>query len=365
MGIKGITGIAGITGVVGADDIDEAVALTARALRGVADRDWSGAAAGLEWSCYDTAVHIAGDFTGYAAQLTGRATDTYVPFEITPDPGTTPAGLIHVIEATGGLLSAAVRTTPDEVRAWHPYGMAGADGFAAMGVVEALLHTYDILGALDVPDWRPPPHLCARVLDRLFAHAPRTDDPWRTLLWATGRAELDLLPRLAAWRWYAQPLRAERLLLCEVSPHLAADLHGGGSGGFAWAGDGPERGTRFAGGMVVKAREDGTYRPGWGTYAIVRAGDGRAVGGIGFHAAPDAEGQAEIGYDLVEAARGQGYATEALRALADWAFTHPEVTVLRATVDRGNTPSHGVVTRAGFTEAAATDDGIRYELRRG
>lgn len=350
--------------IMGAHDIEEAVEATAHALRGVADRDWSGPAAGLEWSCHDTAVHIADDFTGYATQLTGRATDSYAPFGITAAPGTTPAGLVRVIEATGGLLSAAVRTTPHDVRAWHPYGMAGADGFAAMGVVEVLLHTYDILRALDAPGWRPPDHLSTRVLDRLFPHVPRTGDPWRTLLWATGRADLDGAAKPSVWRWYNEPVRAERLLLCEVSPYLGADLHGGGSGGFTWADGGPPEGTRIAGRLVAEAREAGTHRPGWGPYAIVRASDRRALGAIGFHAAPDAGGRVEIGYDLVEGARGNGYATEALRALADWAFARPETGVLRAVVDHGNDPSHGVITRAGFTKVAEDADRAVYELRR-
>ncbi|GAA4889142.1 GNAT family N-acetyltransferase [Streptomyces coeruleoprunus] len=350
--------------IMGAQDIQEAVAATTAALRTVAGRDWTAHAHGLEWTCYDTAVHIGSDFTAYAAQLTGRATDGYVPFEIQADPGTTPDGLIHVIEATGGLLAAVVAATPADVRAWHPYGAAGPDGFAAMGVVEVLLHTHDILRALGVTGWEPPAHLCDGVLDRLFPHSPRTDDPWQTLLWATGRTELPGLPRLTTWRWHSDPVRGERLVLCEVAPRSATDLHTTGSGGFAWAGNGPGDGTRFAAGMVAKAFDSGTYRPGWGTYAIVRTSDRRAIGGIGFHAAPDADGRAEIGYDLVESARGDGYATEALRALADWAFTHPHVTVLTATVDLGNAPSHGVLTRAGFTATGTTDAHTTYELRR-
>lgn len=348
--------------IMGAGDIDLAVRDTASALRGVADRDWTVPAAGLDWSCHDTAVHVADDFLGYATQLTGRSADGYVPFGVTAEPGTAPDGLIRVIEATGGLLSAAVLTAPSDVRAWHPYGDAGADGFAAMGVVEALVHTHDILTALGEPDWRPSGRLCARVLERLFPHVPRGDDPWRTLLWSTGRGERDGLPRLGAWRWYAEPIRAERLTLCEVSPAVAADLHDGGSGGFAWVPEGPPEGTRFAAGLVARAGEAGSYRPGWGLYAIVRAADRRAVGAIGFHAAPDADGGAEIGYDLARTERGHGYATEALRTLAYWAFSRPGFRRLRATVDRGNAPSHGVLGRVGFTPVGGSDDGIRYEL---
>jgi RimJ/RimL family protein N-acetyltransferase len=38
--------------------------------------------------------------------------------------------------------------------------------------------------------------------------------------------------------------------------------------------------------------------------------------------------------------------------------------VLRAVVDHGNDPSHGVVARAGFTRADEGEDKTVYELRR-
>ncbi|WP_228973094.1 GNAT family N-acetyltransferase [Streptomyces sp. DH12] len=352
-------------GTMGAVDVDAAVSLAAAALCEVADRDWSVPAVGLEWSCHDTVVHLAQDFAGYAAQVAGRVTDGYVPFEVVPEPGTGPDGLVRLVEATGGLLAAAVSRAPRELRAWHPYGCAGGDGFAAMGVVEALLHTRDVVAALGLPHWRPPGQVCADALERLFPQAPRDSDPWRTLLWATGRGGLDGLPRLGAWRWYADPVRSAGLVLCELSPGFAADLHRGGEGGFAWAEGGPEEGTRFAGGLVEEAYGAGAYRPGWGVYVMVRASDGRAVGGIGFHAAPDAEGAVEIGYDVVESARGRDHATEALRALAAWAFRHPEARVLRATVEHGNAASHTVVGRAGFRPVGSAGGNVHYELRRG
>ncbi|WP_327280136.1 GNAT family N-acetyltransferase [Streptomyces sp. NBC_01205] len=349
--------------IMGSDAVERSVSLTARALRDVAHLDWSAPAADLEWSCYDTAVHVAGDFTAYAAQLTGRATGAYVPFEISADPGTDPSGLIEVVEATGGLLCAAVAVARPGVRAWHPCGMAGPDGFAAMGVVETLLHTHDILGGLGVHGWEPDADLCEQVLDRLFPHAPRAAAPWQSLLWVSGRTELPGLPRRRAWRWYNEPPAADRVVLCEISPNLAAELQAGGTGGFAWAEDGPGEGTRAAAAMVAEAREEGTHRPGWGAYAIVRTQDRRAIGGIGFHGAPDADGHAEVGYDLVPSARGNGYATDALNGLTAWAFGQPGVTALHASVDEDNAPSHGVVGRAGFVRTGSTEGGLaRYTL---
>lgn len=354
--------------IMDSQDIDAAVSLTTRALRDAAHLDWTAPAAGLEWSCHDTAVHVTEAFTGYAAQLTVQARDGYVPLEIRAEDGTGPAGLVDMVEASGGFLSAAVALAGPGARAWHPSGMAGADGFAAMGVVETLLHTHDILGGLGVHDWEPGFDLPARVLDRLFPHVPRgksgdEGDAWRTLLWATGRGELPGLARQTVWRWYAEPVVAERVLLCDISPMAAADLHAGGTGGFAWVEDDPGEGTRRAAGSVVRAREAGTYRPGWGPYAIIRASDRRAIGGMGFHGAPDADGRIEAGYDLVPSARGNGYATEALKALSAWAFGQPGVSLLAATVDVDNAPSHGVLRRVGFTEAGTGEGLVRYALR--
>ncbi|MFH9110386.1 GNAT family N-acetyltransferase [Streptomyces albus] len=346
-----------------ADDVDATVAAVTTALRAVVDEDWSVPAHGLEWSCRETAVHLADDFVGYATQLTGRAAEGYAPFEIVAVPGTDPRGLARIVHATGGLLSAAVRTTPPQVRGWHPYGAAGPDGFAAMGIVEALVHTHDITAAFPGTPWKPPARLCERVLDRLFPHVPRPEgaDPWQRLLYATGRPADGSEPPLTAWRWYAAPLRTERLLLCELSPPLAADLSEGGSGGFSWAGNGPEEGTRTAAGMVASAAEEGSHRPGWGTYVIVRAEDGRAVGGIGFHAPPDAHGMVETGYDVVTAARGQGCATEALTALAGWALADPSVRLVRARAAHTNAASHAVLTKAGFRAAGCDEETVLYE----
>jgi RimJ/RimL family protein N-acetyltransferase len=138
----------------------------------------------------------------------------------------------------------------------------------------------------------------------------------------------------------------------------------GGTGGFEWLGGGPFEGTREAAGLLLKAYEAGVHRPEWGVFALVRKDDGLAVGGMGFHGAPDEEARVEIGYDLVEGARGHGYATEALRALSAWAWARDGVDTLFATIERGNIPSQRVVTRAGFTRVGEDEETYAYALRR-
>ncbi|MBW5426221.1 GNAT family N-acetyltransferase [Streptomyces sp. BG9H] len=351
--------------LMGGDRIDEAMAHAAGALRAVADRDWSAKAGGLDWSCLETAEHIAGDFVAYAGQLAGRATDGWVPFEVTLDEGTGPEGAIQVIEATGRLLAATVRTTPRGVRGFHPYpsGSADAAGFAAMGVAEVLLHTYDICEALGA-DAEPPAELCGAVLAHLFPHVPPSGgSPWRVLLWATGRGTLPGRDRLLSWRWHnARSLPAGPLALREVSPAAAADLAAGGTGGLTWIEGGPFNGTRGAAGKLAKAYADGVHRPEWGMYVLVRTEDELAVGAMGFHGPPDDEGRVEIGYDLAEAARGRGYATTALRSLSEWALSHPETTSLLARVDPENKPSQAVLTRTGFTRHPDRDNTQIYVL---
>ncbi|MFR9796126.1 GNAT family N-acetyltransferase [Streptomyces sp. MS06] len=355
---------------MGGEQVEQAVASCVAALRPAVDRDWEAVRArGLEWDCRRTAEHIAGCLLAYAGQLAGRARDAYVPFEITlggTDDGldrADNAGLLHVIETTGALLAATVRTTPREVRAFHPYPFrsAGREGFAAMGVAETLLHTYDVTRGLGLP-YEPPAELCEGVLAGIFPHVRPGPAAWPTLLWATGRGELPGRAPVTEWHWSnTLVLPADRLTLQGISPASARDLSLGGDGGFDWAGGGPYQGTRDAAGMLMKAYEAGTHRPEWGVFALVRREDGRAVGGLGFHGSPDEDGRAEIGYDLVEAARGQGYATEAVRALAEWALARDGVRALFATVDRANTPSQRVLGRAGFRKAGGDEEQLAYE----
>jgi len=58
----------------------------------------------------------------------------------------------------------------------------------------------------------------------------------------------------------------------------------------------------------------------------------------------------EIGYSLLENARGKGFATEALRAIADEAFAQGELEEMQACTVPENTASRAVLARAGFRE---------------
>lgn len=49
-----------------------------------------------------------------------------------------------MIKTAGDMLSRLVITADKNDRAWHSYGESDPEGFAAMGVVEVSVHTYDL-----------------------------------------------------------------------------------------------------------------------------------------------------------------------------------------------------------------------------
>ena len=102
-------------------------------------------------------------------------------------------------------------------------------------------------------------------------------------------------------------------------------------------------------------RDDGST---WGPRHIVRAFDDLIVGGIGFFGPPDPAydgvAEAEVGYGLVEDARGHGAATEALQGL----LTRTDVlgVRVRASVEPENRPSIRVLAKCGFTSLRGSDE---------
>ncbi|MFC7528179.1 DinB family protein [Actinoplanes sp. GCM10030250] len=209
-------------GPVTASDVRTAVALALDALEQATDLDWQVPAADLNWTVWETVEHIADDLFAYAGQLSPEREPltSYVPFAWTrrPDgpaltvwvkPEDGVAGLLQVLDASGGLLAALVEIRPPHRRGFHPFGVSDPEGFAAMGLVEVLAHMHDVAGALGLT-WQPPADLCDRVLWRLFPDAPRDGDRWAVLLWATGRGTLPGRGRLKSWRWYGETRPQQR-----------------------------------------------------------------------------------------------------------------------------------------------------------
>ncbi|WP_406278902.1 hypothetical protein [Embleya sp. NBC_00896] len=172
------------------------------ALVGGADADWSrrtGPGAD-ERSCRELLDHLALGLVGYAGLLIARPTDRYITLFASLDAAAPIRACLDGIRIAGSLLASTVRDAPPEVRAWHPWGHSDGAGFAAMSVVELLMHTDDITRALGIA-WTPPAELAAPALARLFPNAPTGHAPADTLLWCTGRGELPGRARVSATEW--------------------------------------------------------------------------------------------------------------------------------------------------------------------
>ncbi len=84
---------------------------------------------------------------------------------------------------------------------------------------------------------------------------------------------------------------------------------------------------------------------------LVRAGQPpESIGWVSLRVNERSPEVGEIGYSLIEAARGQGYATEALRSVVDEVFGASELNELQACCVPENEASRGVLDRTGFQE---------------
>ncbi|WP_067048825.1 GNAT family N-acetyltransferase [Methanofollis ethanolicus] len=103
---------------------------------------------------------------------------------------------------------------------------------------------------------------------------------------------------------------------------------------------------------------------GWNLWYIV-APEGVLAGSCGFVGRPSPGGEAEMGYAVLPAFRGRGYATGAAAALVEWAFAHPEVACVTAQADPANLASVRVLEKVGFVPDGAGDEGcVRFVRRR-
>ncbi len=107
---------------------------------------------------------------------------------------------------------------------------------------------------------------------------------------------------------------------------------------------------------------------GWAMWYFVRTGaDPVILGTGGFKGRPDGTGDVECGYSIVRSFQRQGFAAEAVGALAGWAFSHADVRRVIAHTYPHLAGSIGVLRKLGFTqvdEPVVEEGTIRFALPR-
>ncbi len=186
-------------------DIRDAAELVAAAVNKLDPQLWERDAYGLDWSRARTVSHIGDALAFYSKSLASRFQENPGSRGLQYSEGTQ-SQAAHQLEYGAAILSRVAEATPSDIRAFHPSGMPDAEGFLGMGCIEILLHGYDAVYGTEA-EFDPSDELCSRVLQRMFPWAPTDTPPWPTLLWATGRAELDGQEFLGeSWIWHSDLL---------------------------------------------------------------------------------------------------------------------------------------------------------------
>jgi len=83
----------------------------------------------------------------------------------------------------------------------------------------------------------------------------------------------------------------------------------------------------------------------------------QAIGWVSLRVGDGARGTAEIGYSVVATHRGTGFASEAARAVVDYAFAESDLRQLDACCVPANSASRRLLARTGFTEMRVQRNG--------
>ena len=97
---------------------------------------------------------------------------------------------------------------------------------------------------------------------------------------------------------------------------------------------------------------------GWGIWLISH--QGCVIGDAGFKGRPS-HGVVEIGYSVVPRFQGRGFATQAVSALSQWAFSQG-VTCVKAQCDAGNHASVAVLKKLNMRQVKASGSMLHWEL---
>jgi len=115
---------------------------------------------------------------------------------------------------------------------------------------------------------------------------------------------------------------------------------------------------------VEKMRAVDVSQHGWFTYwLIIIKEENIGAGMLGFKGYLNEEGSTEFGYGIDSAYQNKGYMSEAVKALADWAFSNPFCKVITAT-EVYNAASKRLLEKLGATQTEDNEKFTSWELRK-
>ena len=112
--------------------------------------------------------------------------------------------------------------------------------------------------------------------------------------------------------------------------------------------------------MLSGCKGDPENRVWYAPWAMTLKDTQEYVGDLGFKG-PVKKHAVEIGYGVLPEYEGQGYTTEAVQAMTQWAFQQKEVVFVEAETDPENKASQRVLEKCGFAPDGTTgEEGPRF-----
>lgn len=97
-------------------------------------------------------------------------------------------------------------------------------------------------------------------------------------------------------------------------------------------------------------------------WTIIAKAENKMVGDLCFKGLPDAGGAIEIGYGTYEDFRGNGYMTEAVGGIIQWAMKQPEIKAITASTNTNNIASFTVLQRNKFIKIGESEELFHWKL---
>ena len=159
-----------------------------------------------------------------------------------------------------------------------------------------------------------------------------------------------------------QVLHTARLDLVLLGPAAARELTTGIQNSHPWAAGYPLASSLLRAELTLAAAAQRHPLGGFGTYQVIRRSDDRVIGDVGFMGPPEDTGAVSVGCAITEDAQGQGYATEALSAVLEWARRQSGLTCVLADTTRSNLASQRLLERVGLHRIGEDGDLLYYML---
>ncbi len=97
-------------------------------------------------------------------------------------------------------------------------------------------------------------------------------------------------------------------------------------------------------------------------WTLIHKNENTMVGDLCIVDEPNEAGEIEIGYGTYDDHRSQGYMTEAVGAIIEWASTQPKVKSIIASTEKDNIASYKILEKNGFVKSGETDVLFQWSL---